>query len=514
MSDEAPNAAGSSSSPERAGFRVTGRVVALAWAIAVAFAYIGTGGYLAQMIEGQDPALLSKTGVILAELVLLAAVVLTVIWARGRGRAPGDPTSAAARVGRRNFLVGTGATVGGLAGVVVGVLGRLSGWWTITGRNIIAEAPTSAASPSAEWKGARVREYRRLGRTDFEVSDISLGSGQLPSNRKDAENLAREAIERGINYFDTAPDYSEAGSELALGGAIQGKRDNIFLATKFCTPHGNLPAGTSVDDYVAAVEGSLKRLQTDYVDLVHIHSCDTLERLLDPNVHEAFDRLKQQGKARFLGFSSHTPNLEQVANTSIEDGRFDVMMLAYHHGAWPTLPDIMSRAKASGMGVVAMKTLKGARHRGLLEMRDEADSYTQAAFKWVLSNPDVACLVISFRERRLIDEYLFASGKRPSSQDYAILEKYERAIAGTHCAPHCGACLDSCPEQLSIPDVLRHRMYFEDYGDQKEGMRQYSKLEVKADVCTGCSAPCTGSCPYGIDIKERTSEAHRMLTFA
>ena len=87
MSDEASNAAGSPSSPERAGFRITGRVVALAWAIAVAFAYIGTGGYLAQMIEGQDPALLSKTGVILAELVLLAAVVLTVIWARGRGRA-------------------------------------------------------------------------------------------------------------------------------------------------------------------------------------------------------------------------------------------------------------------------------------------------------------------------------------------------------------------------------------------------------------------------------------------
>ena len=84
-----------------------------------------------------------------------------------------------------------------------------------------------------------------------------------------------------------------------------------------------------------AVDGSLSRLNTDHVDLVHIHSCDTIDRLLDENAHEAFDRLKEQGKVRFLGVSTHTPDLETIASAAIESDRFDVMMLAYHYGAWP-----------------------------------------------------------------------------------------------------------------------------------------------------------------------------------
>jgi hypothetical protein len=235
---------------------------------------------------------------------------------------------------------------------------------------------------------------------------------------------------------------------------------------------------------------------------------------MDPNVHEAFDRLKQQGKVRFLGFSSHTPNLEAVAEAAIESGRFDVMMPAYHHGAWPTLGDIIVRANAADMGVVAMKTLKGAKHRGLLESREEQDSYTQAAFKWVLANEKVSCLVISFREPANIDEYLYASGQRPGAADHAVLEHYDELIAGKHCLPHCGACLESCPEGVPIHDVLRHRMYFENYGWEKEGMRLYSELQVDASACSSCPAPCLGSCPVGIPIAERTAEAHELLRLA
>ena len=96
----------------------------------------------------------------------------------------------------------------------------------------------------------------------------------------------------------------------------------------------------------------------------------------------------------------------------------------------------------------------------------------------------------------------------------ALLERYDELIVCKHCFTHCGACLDSCPENLEIHDVLRHRMYFEDYGDQKEAMRLYSKLEKQADVCVGCAAPCTGACPYGVPIQEKTTGAHRMLTFS
>ena len=499
--------------PEGEGDRrrgVTGWVVAAVWLLTIGLGYTVAGGFLGDSVEGIDPSRISKIPVVMASLVLLAAMAVTVVWARGIGADAGSGEGSGS--GRRRFLAGAATALGGLVATAVAAFGRNLGWMTVTQPNILAETHTGAESPRPEWEGARVQDYRLLGRTGFRVSDISLGSGRIRGEV--GERVAREAIERGVNYFDTSPDYSEAGSELALGKAMKGHRDKMFLATKFCTPQGHLPTGSPVEAYIEVVEASLKRLQTDYVDLIHVHACNSVERLLDPNAHEAFARLKKQGKARFFGFSSHTPNLEAVANAAIDDGRIDVMMLAYHHGAWPQLASIVDRAAEKGVGVVAMKTLKGAKHRGLLEKRDEADSYTQAAFKWVLANPSVSCLVISFRELANVDEYLFASGKRPSPADRALLERYDELIAGQHCYQHCGACLGTCPAGLAIDDVLRYRMYFEDYGEQKQAMSLYAKLETRADRCAGCSAPCSGACPYGVAIPARVRESHRLLTLA
>jgi len=209
------------------------------------------------------------------------------------------------------------------------------------------------------------------------------------------------------------------------------------------------------------------------------------------------------------------PNLLEVADTAIDSGRFDVMMLAYHHGLWSSIGAVIQRARSEqDMGVVAMKTLKGAKHRGLQDFQPHADAYSQAALKWVLANRDVSCAVISFFEPQHVDEYLHASGGRLSDEDVATLREYDLRVAGTHCAPHCGACLDSCPEGVPVPDVLRHRMYFEDYGLEKEGIQQYAALEQNASACATCAAPCLGSCPLGIDIATRTREAHRLLTLS
>ena len=453
----------------------SGWAVLVAWAVAVALAVLG--------------------------------LVLTVRWARRAG-ASGAPEA----VGRRRFLFGGLAVAGGVAGVGAGIYARIAPWLDVTIANIVEpKVETTSPKPQPQWTEARIRAYRRLGRTGFEVSDISLGSGRIAGSAQ-GESIARAAIDRGVNYFDTSPDYSDANSELVLGRAIRGQRDRMFIATKFCTPTGHLDVGASVGEYMRVVEESLGRLQTDYVDLVHVHSCDSVERLMDPNAHEAFDRLKEQGKARFLGFSTHTPNLVEVANRSIDSGRFDVMMLAYHHGAWPQLGDVIARAAKADMGVVAMKTLKGARHRGMEEFRGETDAYSQAAFKWVLSNPDVSCLVVSFFEQQHVDEYLHASGRALDAQDLALLERYDRAIAGVHCYAHCGDCLAACPAGVPIADVLRHRMYFEDYGTEKLAMQEYARLDRKADVCICCSAPCTGAGPHGLPLQERLVEAHRLLT--
>jgi hypothetical protein len=335
-----------------------------------------------------------------------------------------------------------------------------------------------------------------------------LGSSRI----KDVQ-LARLALERGVNYFDTAPDYAETGSERLLGEAMKGQRDKVFLATKFCVADGHLPNDTPVPKIIEAVEDSLSRLQTDYVDLIHIHSCDRVERLMAPNIHEAFDRLKEQGKIRFLGVSTHTPNLEEVANAAIDSGRFDVMMLAYHFDMWPSFEHILERAHTNDVGIVAMKTLKGAMHRNLAEFQRESGAYSQAAFRWVLSNPNVSCLVISFFDLQHVDEYLYASGTEVKSQDVALLRRYDELTKGDYCEPHCGDCLSSCKYGLPINDVLRYRTYFRDYGWEKEGMRHYAKLSTNAASCVTCSAPCMNKCPIGVPIREKMLDAHRLLTF-
>jgi aryl-alcohol dehydrogenase-like predicted oxidoreductase len=460
------------------------------------------------------------SGIVWLALGLVAIGALAFLATRAAVRA------ATPDAGRRSLLVGAGSGAGAalLSMLAAGATGALRGLfgvgagpgdWASVGRDISSDEGVvkTHAQWRPDWKGSRVRAYRRLGRTGYEVSDVVLGTGRIRG--EDGEQIARLAIERGVNYFDTSPDYSGAGSEQAMGRAIHGVRERLFIATKFCTPTGHLPPGTPVAKYVEAVEGSLRRLGTDYVDLCHIHSCDEVARLMDPNVHEAFDRLRQQGKVRFLGFSSHTPNLEEVARTAIGSGRFDVMMLAYHHGLWPRIGELIARARREqDMGVVAMKTLKGAKHHGLAGFREDADAYSQAALKWALSNPEVSCAVISFFELQHVDEYLYASGRALGARDVAILERYDRLIAGSYCAPHCGACLSSCPEGLPIHDVLRQRMYFEDYGWEKEGMRQYARLEKDASLCASCPAPCLGSCPLGVPIRERMVGAHALLSLS
>jgi len=454
-------------------------------------------------------------------LVVGIALVATIAWSGAMTDRARARQTAEGGVPRRGFLGLLGRTLGvsaaGGAGIAAAVAARNSGWITVTAPAIGPQPPVPTKTPPTDpafdpnWSGATVKSYRRLGRTDARISDISLGSAGIRSDVGEA--LARAALDRGINYFDTAPDYSESGSELALGKAMQGRRDQVFLATKFCTPKGHLPPGSPVSEYVGVVEASLRRLQTDYVDLVHIHSCDSEERLLDENAHEAFDRLKQAGKVRFLGVSTHTPRLEAVADAAIESGRFDVMMLAYHFGAWPKLSEIIERAAARDIGIVAMKTLKGARHQGLLELSArERRSYPQAAFRWVLSNPSVSALVISFREAQHLDEYLAASGQRPEASDAALLEKYDHLTASTQCRPHCGECLGACPAGLPIHDILRHKMYFESYRTEREAMRLYAELDRSAAICQGCPAPCAGACPHGVQIPDQMREAHRILS--
>ncbi|MBI3798246.1 MAG: aldo/keto reductase [Deltaproteobacteria bacterium] len=377
---------------------------------------------------------------------------------------------------------------------------------------LLSRAPTEAKKKSPEWQEAQVRGYRPLGRTGMQMSDISLGCSGL-----DNVAVVKRALERGVNYFDTSPDYSQAGSEHTLGEGIKGyPREKLFIVSKFCTPDGHLSNDIPAKDVIAAVEASLQRLGVDYLDLAHIHACDSVNRLMNPNIHEACDRLKAQGKLRFLGVSSHTPHLETVMRHAVDSGRFDVIMVAYNFNNWPDLTNIFHDAKEKGVGVVAMKTLKGAQHTVLSDFTPtERESFAQAAFKWVLANQNVSGLVVSINSLTQIDEYLHASGQPLQPADAALLEKYDRLVANDYCRPGCGACLSSCPYEVPIDDVLRYAMYYENYGQQRVGMEAYAHLPVtrNASRCIDCQAPCQPACRFEIPIKEKLLRADRLLRF-
>jgi aryl-alcohol dehydrogenase-like predicted oxidoreductase len=503
--------------------RIRRSLVAALYLAGFAAAWILGGALLHDLVEGVQRSLLPlwKAGLPLA-LIAGAVVAQFARWRQPvclpcNVAAPWllevlpAPASQAIIEGptRRKVLRVVGAASTGVAASAGGValaVTRNRGWIRVANDFFVTKVENIAPEAQPQWAEARVQSYRRLGRTNAMVSDISLGSGRIND-----VNVARYAIERGITYFDTAPDYSDTNSERVLGEAMKGHRDKIFLATKFCVGDGHLPNDTPVPKIIEAVEGSLKRLQTDRVDLIHIHSCDRLDRLMAPNIHEAFDRLKEQGKVRFLGVSTHTPNLEEVAHAAIDCGRFDVMMLAYHFGMYPSFGHILDKAKSKDVAIVAMKTLKGAKHTNLADFRQERASYAQSAFRWVLANPSVSCLVISIYEQRQVDEYLYASGTPVRASDIARLERYDELVRGDYCQPHCGACLESCENDLAINDILRYRMYAKDYHWEHEGRRLYAQLDRNASLCAECAAPCAGSCPIAVPIKEKMIDAHRWL---
>ncbi len=408
---------------------------------------------------------------------------------------------AAPTIDRRRFLAG--------AGMFSGLFGVGSVLKYSTQFFLLSRAPTEAPEPRKEWQGSTVQSYRPLGKTGWKMSDISMGT----SGTSDPY-VVHMALDRGVNYIDTSPDYSDSLSEKTVGEGIKGRRDKVFLVSKFCSPSGHLDKDTPVPEIIEAVEGSLKRLQTDYLDLCHVHACNTIDRLMAPTFHEAFDRLKEQGKVRFMGVSTHTPELEAVCNHAIDSGRFDVMMVAYNFKNWPDLSNIISRAHEKGVGFVAMKTLKGAYHTVLKDFEpDERNSFTQAAFKWVNNDPKVSGLVVSMGKPNQIDEYLYASGKKADPADLALLERYDRLVTKEYCRPGCGECLDSCPYDVPVDDIMRYSMYFQAYGRERDAMIKYSKLprERTAEACLGCNAPCEAACRFEVPIREKLVKAHSLL---
>lgn len=395
------------------------------------------------------------------------------------------------RLDRRDFLLGSAA---GAASLIGGVA-------------------AAAAPPAAE---PRVRRFVPLGRTDMKIGDISFGSSRMSDPK-----LVRHAFERGVNYFDSAEGYKGGDSELAIGRALHDVRDQVFITSKT-----QARADSKRGEMMKALEGSLKRLQTDYVDVYFNHAVNDVARMSNPEWAEFTELAKQQGKIRYRGMSGHGGHLVESLNYSVDNGLVDVILTAYNFGQDPTfiqdllggfdfvalqpdLPPLLEKAHKAGVGVVAMKTLMGARSNDMKPYEREGGEFSQAAFRWVLSNPNVDALVISMKSPDQIDEYLGASGTTGvSARDLKLLGIYAGLNGKSYCQHGCNICESSCPADVEISEVLRTRMYDVDYGDAELARRDYAQLGKAASPCLACDGtPCAGACPNRIPIARFTKDA-------
>lgn len=365
-----------------------------------------------------------------------------------------------------------------------------------------------------------VRRYVPLGRTGLKVSDISFGS----AGAVDA-TLVHHALERGINYFDTAESYDWGIAERAIGGAIRGRRDQVVLSSKT-----KAAADHTRHDMMKALEGSLARLGTDYLDIYFNHAVDDVARMQNTEWWEFTELAKRQGKIRFRGMSGHGSALVACLDYALAHDLVDVILVAYsfaqdpgfadrlrHSFHWaaiqPELPRVLAEAARREVGVIAMKTLMGARLNDMRPFETDGATFAQAAFRWVLSNAAVDALIVSMSSIPLIDEYVAASGTgAPGSADLALLERYAALRVGNYCVPGCNACRESCPENVPIAEVLRTRMYDVDYAAPVLARDEYRALGGPAAQCLSCvHQACLGACTARIPIAEFTRDAARRL---
>ncbi|HKU94666.1 MAG TPA: aldo/keto reductase [Vineibacter sp.] len=220
-------------------------------------------------------------------------------------------------------------------------------------------------------------ERRRLGRTELKTSAIGYGCGavgglMVRGSAADQERAIARAVELGINYFDTAPLYGDGESERNLGRVLAKLRPDIVLGTKV-----RLARGAAGDAVAASLEDSLRRLGRDHVDLFQLHSSITIngdgtslpvDAVLD-DVHAAFDRVRRQGKTRFIGITAtgETAALHKV----VAAGAFDTAQIVYNMlnpsagGAAPRgMPGqdydrLLDHARRADAGVIGIRALAG-----------------------------------------------------------------------------------------------------------------------------------------------------------
>ncbi len=416
----------------------------------------------------------------------------------------------------------------------------------VTGVGLARRGGLAANGGQAETP-LKIREYRTLGRTGFKVSDISCGFIM-------DEGVIRAAYESGMNYFDTAEEYPGHHGVLARAAQFM-DRKSVFISTKLLVEKDK-----SKEGFLRRARKALEELKTDYVDCLMMHCPETAETLKTEGFHEAMAQLKADGRVRYVGVSQHgtfwfrdpEETMETILLAAVEDGRFDVFLMAYNFLRRDNSERVLDACRRKNIGVALMKTapisiyynLK-ARIEALEKQKKDVDELyadglkrylekfnaaedfirahnlrnpeeiRDAAIRFVLGHPNVHTACCQTQTYTDLNAYLRLSGTRLSAAEADKLDSYREGCGALYCRHACGVCEPSCPAGVPVNTILRYQHYFTAQRREKEAMRLYAAIPgVRADACRACGAPCEAACPHGVPIQGMLIGTHDLLTLA
>lgn len=370
-----------------------------------------------------------------------------------------------------------------------------------------ASGPAAAARPAAD----APLLTRPLGGTGLRLPVVNMGVMNA-----DNPDLVRRAYERGMRHFDTAASYARGRNEEMVGNVIRdlGVRDDVVIATKVVSSlqkRGLDRAGLK-RAFLDIFEGSLRRLKMDHVEILYIHDALDLATVDNEGFLDALAQAKKDGKARFVGFSTHS-NMAALLNEAVRLGTFDVVLVAFNYALAEdaALFEALRAAAGKGLGLIAMKTQcmqdwykdfvpaegQGFYKEGIVQ---------SAVLKWALQPEFITCAVPGFTTfEELEADVAVARDIRFTPEDRKFLEDRNVRLAMGTCV-QCRGCLGSCPRGVDVPVLMRAYVYtrYPNFGqarDAVDALPAGAGLAVCAD-CDACAARCRGR----VDIARRIGE--------
>jgi aryl-alcohol dehydrogenase-like predicted oxidoreductase len=295
--------------------------------------------------------------------------------------------------------------------------------------------------------------YQPLGKSALNISRIGFGCMSLDPQQQQSESILHRAIDLGVNYFDTADLYNKGANEDLVGKALKQTRDQVVIATKVGNQWRQDGSGWDWNprkEYILKqVEGSLKRLQTSYIDLYQLHG-GTIDDPVDESI-EAFEQLVKEGKIRYYGISSIRPNVIRywVKNSNIVSVMMQYSLLDRRpeEECIPLLHEnnigVLTRGSVA-QGLLIDKPAKPYLNYSQQEVAEAANALrsfsksqrtaAQTAIQFVLQQPAVISSIVGIRTMQQLEEAVATINLPPLS--FSEMHKLRSAITANYYADH------------------------------------------------------------------------------